>query len=277
MNCHRILTSAVVVATLSLAGTPAFAQRSGGHSRGSSASRGSSGGTAARSAAPSRSYSAPSRTYGAPSRSYNAPSRSYSAEPRAAIQSRGVYPAQSRGVYVAPSRFFRPYYSFRPRINLGFGLWLGYPIAYSSPYYYGDPYQYQYDSYAYPEYYPPSAYGYPVPTPPSGYPPANYPPTSVPQSGYYESGPPQGLVVAQPGAASGSVSFEISPSTAEVYIDGRHVGRASDLGPTTQPLALTPGRHHVEIRAAGYQTMSVDADVAAGEVIPYQGTMQPIR
>jgi hypothetical protein len=39
-------------------------------------------------------------------------------------------------------------------------------------------------------------------------------------------------------------------------------------------LTLTAGRHHVEIRAAGYQTMTFETDVTAGQVIPYQGTMQ---
>jgi hypothetical protein len=296
MNCNRILTPAAVLATLALAVAPAFAGQhsSGGHSHSSGASRGSSGASAPRSAGPSRSYSAPSRN-SAPSRTYSAPSRTYGAAPRAAIQSRGGYPAQSRGgavarvgpggfgsrgvgVFVAPSRFYRPYYSFRPRISLGFGLLVGYPIAYSYPYYYG--YPYPYDPYAYPAYYPPPAYSYPVPDPSSAYPPAAYPPANYPQSGqsgYYESEPPRGSVVAQPGTASGGISFEISPATAEVYIDGTYVGRVSDLGPTTQPLALTPGRHHVEIRAAGYQTIVIDSDIIAGQVIPYQGTMQPSR
>jgi len=218
-------------------------------------------------------------------------------------RSRGAYPAQSRGayatqrgravrvgprgvgsrgVYAAPFRFYRPYYSFRPRLSLGFGLWVGYPIAYSYPFYYGYPYPYPYpdpyaysnpypDPYAYPAYYPPPTYGYPAPNPSSAYPPSGYP-----QGGY--SGPPApGSVVAQPGTTSGGVSFEISPPTAEVYIDGTFVGKVSDLGPTTQPLALTPGRHHIEIRAAGYQTMVIDSDITAGQVIPYQGTMQPVR
>ena len=81
-------------------------------------------------------------------------------------------------------------------------------------------------------------------------------------------------ITAQPGAASGGVSFDISPSTADVYIDGKFAGHVSDLGPTTQPLGLTPGRHHIEIKASGYQSMIVDADVVAGQVIPYQGQMQ---
>ena len=55
------------------------------------------------------------------------------------------------------------------------------------------------------------------------------------------------------------------------------MGRVSDLGPTTQPLALTPGKHRVEIRASGYQTLTIDADVVAGQVIPYRGTMQVAR
>ena len=39
-------------------------------------------------------------------------------------------------------------------------------------------------------------------------------------------------------------------------------------------LGLTPGRHRLEIRAPGYQTVNFDVDVVAGEVIPYQGVMQ---
>jgi len=47
-------------------------------------------------------------------------------------------------VTAAPGRFYRPYYAFRPRLSLGFGLWAGYPIAY--PYGYSDPY---YNPYGY--------------------------------------------------------------------------------------------------------------------------------
>jgi hypothetical protein len=178
--------------------------------------------------------------------------------------------------------------------RVGFGLWIGYPVAYTASFYYGYPYAYPsyygypaaYAPYA-PAYYPPPAYGYPVQSPAAAYPMANYPAdsyssgsypaSSAPQTGYYEADPQQGSVIAQPGTASGSVSFEITPSTAEVYIDGKYVGRVSDLGPTTQPLALMPGRRHVKIRAAGYQTLTIEVDVVAGQVIPYRGTMQVVR
>ena len=200
-----------------------------------------------------------------------------------------------RGVAVAPLRFYRPYYSFRPRVSLGFGLWAGFPVAYAyqAPYYAGyynpyfAPYAYPapypvYGSYttAYPAYTPPayplSAYP-PPPYPQSAYPPSGYPQSAYPPSGYPASGyPPPGSVGVQgPNqVTTGGVSFEISPDTAEVFVDGSYVGTVGHFTPMSQPLGLTPGRHRVEIRAPGYRTMDIDVDIVAGQVIPYQGVLE---
>ena len=81
----------------------------------------------------------------------------------------------------------------------------------------------------------------------------------------------------QPGTTNGAgVSFEITPVDADVFVDGTYAGRVSNFGPRSQPLSVTPGRHLIEIRRQGYQTLSFDADVVAGQVIPYEGTMQPL-
>ena len=72
----------------------------------------------------------------------------------------------------------------------------------------------------------------------------------------------------------GGMSFEITPSDAQVFVDGNYVGTAGQFTPTTQPLGVGSGHHHVEIRDAGYKTMSVDVDIVAGQVIPYQGQME---
>jgi hypothetical protein len=72
----------------------------------------------------------------------------------------------------------------------------------------------------------------------------------------------------------GGLSFDITPSTAQVFIDGRPAGTVAEFTPNSQPLGVQAGRHHLEIRAPGYQTLSVDVDVVAGQVIPYQGTLQ---
>src|SRR5262249_43099575 len=106
------------------------------------------------------------------------------------------------------------------------------------------------------------------------YPPASaYPgtyPSSAPQSAQNSVGVQQG----QQQANEGGLSFEITPAEAQLSIDGSVVGTVGQFTPTSQPLGLTAGRHHVEIRAQGYQTMTFDVDIIAGQVIPYQGTMQ---
>jgi hypothetical protein len=143
---------------------------------------------------------------------------------------------------VGPAHFFHPYYAFRPHLSLGFGLWAGYPFAY--PYAFYSPYYYS------------GSYGSP----------------------YYDSYSPvdSGAVEVQPPTQTnmGGVSFEVTPSTAELFVDGTLVGTVGEFTPTTQPLGLTAGRHHLEVRAPGYRTLSVDVDIVAGQVIPYQGTLE---
>ena len=136
----------------------------------------------------------------------------------------------------------------------------------------------------------PPAYGYPaqpyaVPNPSSAYPPSNYPSGGYRSSGQeYPVGPSGQQYPVQPSvgvqaggqqSAPGGVSFEITPGTAAVFVDGTYVGTAASFGPTSQPLGLTTGRHHIEIRASGLRTITFDADVTPGQVLPYQGTLQP--
>ncbi len=73
----------------------------------------------------------------------------------------------------------------------------------------------------------------------------------------------------------GGISFEITPETAAVFVDATYVGTTGIFGPTSPPLGLIVGLHHIEIRASGYRTMTFDAEVTPGQVIPYQGTLQP--
>jgi PEGA domain len=221
-----------------------------------------------------------------------------------AVPSRGI---GSRVVVGAPFRSFSsPYYVFRPRVSVGYGLFVGYPVAY--PYYgyglgysYGYPYSY-YGSYGYGYPYPYPYASYATPTPyPYAYSGSTYPyPDFRPganQSTYpYPNDlslPPraqgsidpreQGSVELAPGSpqapgtaqrGSGGISFDITPDNAQVYVEGRYVGLVSAFSPRSQPLTLAPGRHHVEIRLVGYQTMTFDTEVTAGQVVPYQGSMQ---
>jgi hypothetical protein len=253
MTINKVLTPFAFVAVLAFAAAPALAgqRRDGGRSSGrsSSGSRGAvrgGGGVTVRGGG------------------------------GFAVRGGGVIRGGSfyRPSYVRPY-YSRPFYTFRPRLSLGFGLWMGYPVDY-----YGSPYGYAYpgvDPYAYdvaPSYgYPAQPYGYANPS--SAYPPANYPPSNYPSANYpaQQRGPSVG---SQRGgqSAPGGISFEITPANATVFVDGTNVGTTGDFGPTGQPLDLSAGRHHIEVRASGYRTMTFDADVQPGQVIPYQGSLQ---
>ena len=193
--------------------------------------------------------------------------------------------------YVAPIHYVTPYYHFRPWYSIGFGITIGYPVAWSTPYYYPAPY--------------PVAYPYPSPYPsPYPYAAAPYVPTSsatysTNDGMYSATGPaypsqdpagtngsayPPQYSTGTTGSAnvqqtpsernSGGVSFEISPASAELFVDGARVGTIGQFSPQSQPLGLSVGHHRLEIRAPGYLPLNIDADVVSGQVIPYQATMQ---
>jgi hypothetical protein len=147
--------------------------------------------------------------------------------------------------YIAVRRpvFARPYYSFRPRFSIGFGIFIGYSVAY--PFQYYDPYAfYNHRIGIFPGY--GSAY-----RGSSGY---NY---------YYNR--------------VGGLSFNIDPYDADVFIDGEYVGVADDFSPGQMPLTLLAGRHHVDLEAEGFGPVSFDITVVAGQVIPYSGTLPYYR
>jgi len=61
---------------------------------------------------------------------------------------------------------------------------------------------------------------------------------------------------------------------ADVFVDNVRIGTVGEFTSTTQPLGLSAGRHHIEIRASGYRSITDDVDITPGEVIPYSGTLE---
>ena len=152
-----------------------------------------------------------------------------------------------------------PYYHFHPHFFFSFGLSVGYPVAFP-----------------YGAYYAPYAYAYPYPV--YGYPSYG---VSADAGAYYSTGSSTNTVAggypANPdyeNSQYGGLSFDIMPDDAAVFIDGKYVGTAADFSPQEPPLALKLGKHHIDIRAQGFETMSFDTDVIAGQVTPYQGQMK---
>jgi len=73
----------------------------------------------------------------------------------------------------------------------------------------------------------------------------------------------------------GGVSFDVTPDSAEIWVDGNYFGTVDQFTPSSQPLGLPAGRHHIELREPGFQVSSFDVDIVAGQVIPFQGQLEP--
>jgi hypothetical protein len=179
-------------------------------------------------------------------------------------------PAPSTSGSRAANLHAPPYYLFRERENLRFGLYLGYPSGY--PYYYFAPGGYL-DPYSYS---PIRAYSYG-----SSVPTDTWPLLAYPLYGYsaFDSNAVTSTPVISPpqnaprSTSTGEVRFRVTPDTAAVFMDGAHVGAANDYS-TTTALALETGRHHFELGAPGYQTLAFDLDVRPGRVVQYRATLQ---
>jgi hypothetical protein len=121
-----------------------------------------------------------------------------------------------------------------------YGYGYGYGPHWGSPFSYG-----YYPGYGYSHYY----YGYP------GY----Y------GSGYADGGydDEQGMAEAQ--GPSGSVRFRVSPSHAQIYIDGALAGTVDDFDGLSNHLRLSAGAHAYELRADGYRSHVGVLTVVAGQ------------
>jgi len=72
----------------------------------------------------------------------------------------------------------------------------------------------------------------------------------------------------------GSLKLKVKPNDAQVYVDGYFAGLVDDYDGMLQKLNLEVGPHHIEIRAPGYETLSVDVQIQRDETITYRGELQ---
>ena len=158
----------------------------------------------------------------------------------------------------------RGFSSFNPRFNLGHGVVVGYPVIY--------PYAYPYDPFSPTSGYAP--YGVAPPAPNTYSNVDSLPPTS---SMVIPASPTSGAISCEASAPCGGVSFDITPGSAQVYVDGTFAGLVEDFDATSEPLLLAPGTHYVEIRLAGFRTATFDVTITLGEITPYQGTLERLR
>jgi hypothetical protein len=96
-----------------------------------------------------------------------------------------------------------------------------------------------------------------------------YSPFSYPYYGPGEYGDPFDTT-----GPTGSIRLNVQPTSAEVYVDGYYAGIVDDFDGHFQHLNLTPGPHHIEITAPGFQPLTVDVVIEPHRKIDYRGRME---
>lgn len=76
---------------------------------------------------------------------------------------------------------------------------------------------------------------------------------------------------------NGYLQFQVQPGTAEVYVDGFYMGTVDDFRRVIPGRSLDPGPHRVELRAAGYETVTFDVRIMPNETITYRRNLDEVR
>ncbi len=77
--------------------------------------------------------------------------------------------------------------------------------------------------------------------------------------------------VAELSRLTGSLTLEVQPAGAEVYVDGQLVGQS----PLAAAMTLTPGQHVIEARSAGFEDRRVIVEVHAGRAAARSLVLEP--
>ena len=66
-------------------------------------------------------------------------------------------------------------------------------------------------------------------------------------------------------AVTSELKVTVQPKRAAVFLDGRYVGHASELGGKFHSLVVNPGKHKIKVELPGYRTYETEVDVLAGQ------------
>ncbi len=79
---------------------------------------------------------------------------------------------------------------------------------------------------------------------------------------------------------SGAVRIEVNPKESrediQVYVDEAHAGVVDDFDGFSQRLYLPPGKHEIEVRLDGYETLRLAIFVSPGNTYHIRGEMEPL-
>ena len=81
---------------------------------------------------------------------------------------------------------------------------------------------------------------------------------------------------AAPVPASGLLRFDVTPASAQVFVDSYYAGRIADID-DQRALTLAAGPHRVEIRASEYEPVTFDVRIDPNDTIVYHRALEPRR
>jgi hypothetical protein len=61
------------------------------------------------------------------------------------------------------------------------------------------------------------------------------------------------------------LKITVQPGRAAVFLDGKYVGHASELGGATHSMLISPGRHQIKVELPGYRTFETEVNLLAGQ------------
>ena len=74
----------------------------------------------------------------------------------------------------------------------------------------------------------------------------------------------------------GGLRLKVKPRKAEVFVDGYFAGVVDDFDGAFQQLNLDVGPHRIELRAAGYESISFEIRTQPDEKITYKAELKPV-
>jgi hypothetical protein len=77
-------------------------------------------------------------------------------------------------------------------------------------------------------------------------------------------------------ALNGQLRIKVKPREARVIVDGTFMGTVDDFDGMFQKLALPEGRHQVQLQLDGYETLTFNVMIIAGQTVNYEGHMQKV-
>jgi hypothetical protein len=77
---------------------------------------------------------------------------------------------------------------------------------------------------------------------------------------------------APPEDSGGFLRLDVEPADAQVFVDAYYVGTVEEFR-RARPL-LPSGPHHIEVRAEGFETLTVDVRIRTGQTITYSASLR---